>query len=232
MVAAGADVPVDPPPPPTPFERAGARRRRWPVVVTALVLALGGAWLLRGGTLDLRVEAGLGAPAATDPGEDAGADPGPQAEDAVLLALLRAIDRAEAAMLTFGADARAVLEGAPSRADGLSDVAAAAAVALATLEEERSDLEVPRPTGGPEDVRAAYLPHLDAWIAYLAAVAADPEELFAGPSDPAILRINATARVFADALAAVLAAGVGPEAERLGRDILTEGFPAQEDADL
>lgn len=226
---------VEPPPPPTPFERAAARRRgrRRRALVAAvglLALAAGAALLVRSGILvgpsDPVADAG-------DPGAAAeGATPGPVAEDPVLLDLLRAIDRSENAMLDFSDAIAAALGAATSQEEGLRAIAAAATEALGELEAERVGLDVGLDDGTAEEVRAAYLPHLDAWIVHFEQVAADPEQYFAGGADPAILRINATARVFALALSAALDAGVGPAAEELGRGILERGFPLQDDAQL
>ena len=51
-------------------------------------------------------------------------------------------------------------------------------------------------------------------------------------AEPFILRINATAGVFAAALEEVVAAGVGPDVAAAATAILERGFPAQEDAQL
>jgi len=234
VVASGIDAMVEPPPPPTPFERAAARRRgrrrRGLVAAVALVAVIAGAAaLVRAGVVGDRSGGGAG---VEDPTAGGGATPGPDVEDQVLLDLLLAVDRAESAMLGFSDAVAAALGSATSREEGLRGVAAAATAAVGELEAERVGLDVTLRDAMAEDVRAAYLPHLDAWIVHIEAVAADPEEYFAGGSDPAILRINATARVFALALAAALDAGVGPAAEELGRGILERGFPAQDDAQL
>lgn len=240
------DVPPPTEPPPTPFERgaapavgsdaapdaapdvapgatpaagapavAGPRRRRRALlaVVAAVVLVGAGALVLAGRS-------------ATAPG---GVDP---ADDAALLELLAAVDASELGMLAFDAAAEAAFEDATSEDQLRALVSTAAADAVAELRRGRVGLEGPLDVVAAEAVRAAYLPHLDAWIAYLAAVAEDPGILFDPAQEALILRINATAGVFSAALEEAVTAGVGPEVEAAARAILDRGFPDQDDADL
>lgn len=216
-------------PPPTPFERRAAvpappappRRRRGAVLAAAaaVLLIAGGAALLTA-----REDA---APPADDaaPATDAGVD-------AALLALLSDVDAGELAMLGFDEAAGEAFAAAGSEEEALRGVGAAAAAAVADLEDVRARIDAPRSVAPAETVRAAYLPHLDAWIAYLAAVAADPTVLAGEDAEPLILRINATAGVFAAALEEVVAAGVGPDVAGAAAEILERGFPAEEDAQL
>lgn len=163
---------------------------------------------------------------ATAPG---GVDP---AADAALLELLAAVDASELGMLAFDAAAEAAFEDATSEDQLRALVGTAAADAVAELRRGRVGLEGPLEVGAAEAVRAAYLPHLDAWIAYLAAVAEDPGTLFDPAQEALILRINATAGVFSAALEEAVTAGVGPEVEAAARAILDRGFPDQDDANL
>ena len=241
---------VTPPdePPPTPFERgrdgvaaatAGApatheapatpaapprrRRRGRALLLVALAVALvaAGAVLLDGRS-DPAADAG---PTAADAAADADAD-------AALLELLGTVDAAELAMLGFDEAAGTAFEEAASEDEVLVLLRAAAAKAVAALGAERAALDEPLDASPAEEVRVAYLPHLDAWVAYLEAVAEDPEVLFGSGQEALILRINATAGVFSAALEEAVAAGVGPEVEAAARAILDRGFPDQEDADL
>lgn len=234
------DVPPPTEPPPTPFERGPApatapapprapeptpparrarrRRRALVAVAVAVVLVVAGALVLSGRT-----------------GGDADAGGGPAgaaAVDAALLALLGQVDASELTMLAFDEAAGAAFEGAETEDEALALVGAAAAAAVAELGERREVLAGPLDVTPAEEVRVAYLPHLDAWVAYLAAVAAEPDILFGADTEPLILRINATAEVFVTALEGAVATGVGPEVAEAARDIIQRGFPDQEDADL
>ena len=76
-----------------------------------------------------------------------------------------------------------------------------------------------------DDVRTAYLPHFDAWIDYLSALAERPELLFADEEQqPFLLDINATAADFSDALEALLASDPVAEVAQLAERILDDGF--------
>jgi hypothetical protein len=83
-------------------------------------------------------------------------------------------------------------------------------------------------------VREAYLPHLDSWVDYMAAVAERPELLFDGnDQQPFILLINATATTFREATEAMLATGPGEDVVELAERILDRGFRGFEgEADL
>jgi hypothetical protein len=240
---------VTPPdePPPTPFERgregsgdaaAGVpgplatpaaprrgRRRGRVLLLVALAIALvaAGAVLLDGRS----DPAADGGPTAAAADADADAD-----ADVALLELLETVDAAELAMLGFDEAAGAAFEEAASEDEVLVLLRAAAAKAVAALGSERDALDEPLDASPAEAVRVAYLPHLDAWVAYLEAVAEDPEVLFGSGQEAFILRINATAGVFSAALEEAVADGVGPEVEAAARAILDRGFPDQEDADL
>lgn len=212
MTVDGADLPGDPPP--TPFERSRPRRRRWPVAVAIAAILVGGGAALVVATSD----GGTGEAAAS--------------AEADLVGLLADVDAAELAMLAFDDDATEAFGTANDEEEALRGVAAAAEGAAAALGTIRTDLAEPRAAAPAESVRAAYLPHLDAWVAYLVAIAADPAVLAGPDAEALILRINATAGTFTAALEDVLAAGVGPDVEKAARLILDRGFPAQSDADL
>lgn len=145
--------------------------------------------------------------------------------DAGLVALLEVITRTEGEMLAFN-------ESVGERIGDAEDQEAAFA-AIADAAAEASDgLTVLRPTVVEQDghaaideVRTAYLPHLDSWIDYLAAIAQRPELLFAeDEQQPYLLLINATAGQFADALQALLATDPAPDVAELAERILDEGF--------
>lgn len=250
----GGPVPPPSEPPPTPYERAAvapdagrgatpraARRRRAAVAAVAVLLVAAGAVLLTGRGDDGPDAAGdpaVGADAGPDTGPDADADagadagPGDPAVDAALLAVLDDVDAGELAMLGFDDAAGAAFADATTEEEAVEGVGAAAGDAVAALGVVRDRIATPVPVPAAETVRAAYLPHLDAWIAYLAAVADDPTVLAGDDAEPFILRINATAGVFAAALEEVVAAGVGPDVAAAATAILERGFPAQGDAQL
>jgi hypothetical protein len=74
---------------------------------------------------------------------------------------------------------------------------------------------------------SAYLPHLDSWIDYLAAVAEEPALLFSrDEQQPYILRINATAEAFAVWRSRTLLADgpLHPSIADLAERILDDGF--------
>lgn len=227
------DVAPSDEPPPTPFERAAdpgpapepRRRRLGRVLLVAAAVAL-----VATGALLLDARTGPVADGGSTGAADATAD---ATADAALLELLVAVDAAELVMLDFDAAARAAFEDATSEEEVLDLVTAAADAAVTELRSARDGFDDPLPDAAADDVRAAYLPHLDAWIAYLAAVAADPGVLLgAGEEEALILRINATAGVFVAALEDAVAAGVGGEVEAAARAIIERGFPDEEDADL
>lgn len=235
---AGAGLPTEPPP--TPFERGLAGRAAAPAAgpdrpgrrrIRAVLVVLAAVAVLGGGTAVLLGRSDGAAPA---PATDAAAGPAAPdpVVDAALLALLEDVDAAERAMLAFHDAATAALGGAPSDEEALAGVAAAAATGAADLTALRPPLAGTLASAPADAVRVAYLPHLDAWIAYLEAVAAAPTTLFDASGDPFSLRIDATAGVFVAALEDAVAAGVGPEVERAAGAIIERGFPDRSEADL
>lgn len=228
MAGAAAGPPTSPPsePPPTPFERAaraGRRRRR-----RGLLVAVLGSLAVVAGTAALLSGRGSGSTAPGGVADGAGGV-APSAADAELVAVLGGIDAAELLMLGFDEAATAAIASADDEAAAAAGIAAAAASAAADLLEARTDLEVAGPAAPAEAVRVAYLPHLDAWVAYLEALAADPMDL---GTEALVLRINATAEEFSVALEAALAGTDDPTVQKAGRLILERGFPAEDDADL
>ena len=230
------EVPPPDEPPPTPFERAadrrvpggaglpgssaglvapvrrdrGPRRRRG----LTLLLVVVGVALVSAGALVLGDR--------SDPVLDV---------DAELLVLLGDIDASELTMIEFD-DASVEAFGTESPEDALALVRAAAETAVTGLASARLRLEAPLALPAADEVRTAYLPHLDSWLAYLEAIAEDPRVVLGPGQEPLILRINATAGVFVAALEGAVAAGVGPEVEEAARAILDRGFPDQEVAEL
>jgi hypothetical protein len=223
------DLP-DPLPPPTPFERGAAldptasstsgppRRRRRVRVIAALLLVgtvAAGGWLaLRdGGFADQRSAAGE------------------RTRDSALLALLIDIEQSEGAMLGYYDALRDEL-GDPtvSREQALDIIAAAAVEAASQLREVRALIVPVTGDAVVDDVRAAYLPHLDSWVDYLDAVAEMPElELERDRAAPFNLVINATARAFRVATEEMLATGPSEEVRQFAEDILDEGFRGFDD---
>jgi len=110
----------------------------------------------------------------------------------------------------------------------LSEVATAAARGVGGLEALRPSLLGPPAGGRVEDVRGAYLPHLDAWIDHLAALVEQPDLLLSDDGQrPSLLLINATAEVFGDELEELLASGVTGRVAELAERILDDGFRSE-----
>jgi hypothetical protein len=217
----------EPPPPPTPYERSGespggrsgqrpSRRRLRSVVVLLVVVAVGlGIWSERreGGRADQRA-------ATTE-----------QRRDSALLQLFEDIERSEGEMLGFY-DRLSEELGDPAftRAQVLDVIAAAATDAVDELRDVRARIVPLAEDSVVDDVRAAYLPHLDSWIDYLAAVAEDPElELDRERAAPFMLLINSTARTFRVATERMLETGPSEDVARLADEILEEGFRGFDD---
>jgi hypothetical protein len=223
----------DPPPPPTPYERAvdhageraverpgaaRAPRGRAPRIVVSLLLVIAvalGVWteLRDGGRADqraVRVE---------------------QTRDEALLQLFEEIERSEGEMLGFY-DRLGDELGDPSttRDEVLTIIAAAAADAVDELRAVRVRIVPLADDSVVDDVRAAYLPHLDSWIDYLTAVAEDPDlELERERAAPFMLLINSTARTFRVATELMLETGPSDDVARLADEILEEGFRGFDD---
>ena len=145
-----------------------------------------------------------------------------------LVGLLEDIIRTEAVMLAFNDELEERLEGAADEASALRSIAAAASEGVEGLEALRPSI-VER-TGGDRvaEVRTVYLPHLDSWIDYLAALAERPEMLLRGTEQqPYILRINATADAFRIALEGLIASGPAGEVAELAERILDDGFRSE-----
>jgi hypothetical protein len=214
----------DAPPPPTPFERAEqqatartrrVRRRRRTVALLGVLLVgavSAGAWLALGGP-----RGGGGPTGATAP-----------TRDEALLQLFVDVQRSEGVMLGYYEQLEAELSDpamAPEAA--LAIIATAAAEAVDGLQDVRASIVPLAGDAVVDDVRAAYLPHLDSWLDYLEAVAGDPElELDPDRSraTPFTLLINATARAFRTATEELLATAPSEEVRRLAEEILDEGF--------
>jgi len=229
--SAGADDELGPPP--TPFERvplpATDGRRGRPAartVVALLGLAGAGVGLVAGliltGVLTLPLR-GAGDPDALNdlsmPGEAS------SERDAALVVLLEDIVASEGIMLAFNDEITERLQEAQDEAVALEAVAAAAGEAVDDLVTARPVLVGRSGAGELDEVRDAYLPHLDAWIEYLRALSVQPDLLFSeAPQQPYLLLINATAADFSVALEALLATGPAPAVAELAERILDDGF--------
>jgi len=224
-------------PPPTPFERgpagplggpSGARRapraRLVLLVLVALVVGFaagfGTALTVTDDDRSLAFELGS-RDGAAGPGEPA---PG-------LVALLEGIVASEAIMLEFNEEIAARLEGVADATIALATIAATATDATDRLRGARPGLRDAEGDRDVDAVRSAYLPHLDAWIEYLAALAEEPGLLFTREEQqPYLLLINVTAEAFADALEDLLAEAPSAEVAELAERILDEGFRSERDA--
>ncbi len=148
--------------------------------------------------------------------------------DSELIGLLEDIVRTEGVMLAFNDEVS-------ERLDGVQDEAAALAAIADAAGDGAEGLRVLRPlivarSGGPrvEDVRTIYLPHLDSWIDYLAALAEDPALLFTSePQQPYLLLINSTAEAFRDTLEELLESEPSARAAELAERILDDGFRSE-----
>ena len=148
--------------------------------------------------------------------------------EADMIGLLEDIIRTEGVMLTFNEEVAQELEGAQDEASARAAIAAAAARGAGGLSALRP-LILERPAGGRvEGVRIVYVPHLDAWVEYMAALAERPELLFAGEEQqPYLLLINATAEDFGDVLEELLATGATDRVAELAERILDDGFRSE-----
>ena len=153
------------------------------------------------------------------------APPSDVEQDAAMVALLEDVVRTEGVMLTFNDVVAERLEGARGEEEALAIVGRAAASGVGGLEALRP-LIVGREGGASVDeVRAVYLPHLDSWVDYLAAIADEPGLLFTrDDQQPYILLINATADAFRIALEDLLERGPSPRVAELAERILDDGF--------
>jgi len=226
--------PSDPAPPPTPFEREVAgdgraigapgvapqrprRGRRIALLATVLLVAA----VAVGGWLELRD--GGWAEQRSAAGE--------RSRDEALLTLFEDIERSEGTMLGYYDRLREELD--PTMGpDAVRRVIAAAAVdAAGSLREIRARIVPLTGDAVVDDVRAAYLPHLDSWVDYLEAVADEPElEIDRDRAAPYTLVINATAREFRVATEAMLETGPSEAVRELAEAILDEGFRGFDEA--
>ena len=148
--------------------------------------------------------------------------------DAELIGLLEDIVRTEGVMLAFNDEVGERLGGVQEETAALAAIAGAAGEGAEGLRALRP-LVVDRSGGARiDDVRTAYLPHLDSWIDYLAALAEDPALFFTRDAQqPYLLLINATAEEFRGALEQLLAGGPSLRAAELAERILDDGFRSE-----
>lgn len=153
---------------------------------------------------------------------------------AALLELFDGIDRSELAMGAFNDGVGTALAEATTRDGGLAAAAAIARTGVDALSAVRAELVPSSGDGTVDAVRAAYLPHLDSWVDFMAAVAERPELLLDGnDQQPFLLLINATATTFREATEAMLATEPGEDVVELAEMILDRGFRGFEgEADL
>ena len=231
------EAPGEPGPPPAPFERSGiatpaptlapapasshpSRVRLLPAVVISGVIGLAAGFVLAGALEDVEL-----------PWRDAAAVQ--SARDAELVVLLEGIVGSESIMLDFNDELTELFEEATDEATALAAIAAAASAGEEGLRAARPDLL--ESVGDPlvDGVRDEYIPHLDSWIEYLAAIAFRPELLFLqDDQQPYILRINATAEAFGDALEELLVSDPAPAVAELAEGILEAGFRSEREADV
>ena len=148
--------------------------------------------------------------------------------EADMIGLLEDVIRTEGVMLAFNEEVARELDGVQDEASARAAIAAAAARGVGGLTALRPSI-VERPAGGRvEGVRIVYVPHLDAWVEYLAALAERPELLFADEEQqPYLLLINATAEDFGDVLEELIATGATDRVAELAERILDDGFRSE-----
>lgn len=148
--------------------------------------------------------------------------------EADMIGLLEDVIRTERVMLAFNDELARRLEGVQDEQTAWGLVAGAAAEGVGGLTALRPFILERAAGGRVEGVRTAYVPHLDAWIDYLAALAERPELLFTDEEQqPYLLLINATAEDFGDALEELLATGATAEVAALAEGILDDGFRSE-----
>lgn len=171
--------------------------------------------------------AGLGAPGPFGLPGGLARDPALTASegDAGLVVLLELITRTEGEMLAFNEAVGERIRDAEDQDTAFAAIADVATEAVDGLVALRPDIDEQSGHTAIDDVRTAYLPHLDSWIDYLTEIAERPVLLFTdSEQQPYLLRINATAAEFSGALEDLLATEPGPEVMELAERILDEGF--------
>ena len=149
-------------------------------------------------------------------------------QDAALVALLEDIIRTEGVMLAFNDAVGERIGGAVDEDTALAIVAEEAAAGVGGLRSLRPIVVDRTGSARVDDVRTVYLPHLDSWIDYLAALAEDPRLLFTrDEQQPYILLINATAEAFRIALEELIEGGPSERAAELAERILDDGFRSE-----
>lgn len=165
--------------------------------------------------------------------------------DRELARVLIAIDESELTMLTYDEELTEAFGSVGEDADGgvpdlegvlvlVSEAAGRGEAALATIAERLAE---PSREGGAQEgaresaeaVRAAYLPHLEAWRVHMARVAATPDVLLSEDATEAdTVEINVTADAFRRRLEEVLEGDVDPEVAAFAEAILDRGFRGYE----
>jgi len=247
---AGAGAPDGPPPPPWERDRRNRRRTVWIVVAVLLLIGIP-VGLAIAGAMSRDATPRTDEPTATVPPVPEGDDPGARGPDrdteleppdpaqfdgvdADFAALLGRVEDSERAMLRFQRDLEGVFFGAPADLQVLfAQLSEVAADGAASLADAREELEEELATPAAEDVRVVYLDHLDAWLAFMEAVADDPALLGPdGDSSRYDVAINQTAADFADALEELLPDDADPEVRRFAQDLLDRGFRFDADAQV
>lgn len=159
-------------------------------------------------------------------------DPGSlEGLDAVLAEVLIDIDASERTMTAFQDDVAELLGGGGSGdpAELGREVSERAAEGRDGLERLREPLEQPVDEPAADEIRAAYLAHLESWVSYLDAIADDPGVL---GSDGYRLDINTTADRFARTVEEELPEDLDAEVARFAEGILERGFRTEGQAEV
>ncbi len=154
--------------------------------------------------------------------------------DARIADMLLDVDAAERAMLRYQLDAQdAFTDGLD--ADEPDELFAAigdvASTGLQDLEVLRERLMAEQSEPAAEDVREAYVGHLDSWVTYLTAIEDDPQILL-GDLTRFTVDINRTGDDFSRAVAALSATDVDADVERFAQQIVERGFSGPETAQV
>lgn len=149
--------------------------------------------------------------------------------------LLSDIDASERVMLGFQFDVRELVSGGIDLDDPdevFAGLRAAGERGVVALELLRERMEDPQEDARAEEVREAYVVHLDSWVRYMAAVADDPQILLRDTSRYTV-DINRTADLFVRATEELLeTADLDRELRRYAEAIVGRGFPDPEDSQV
>lgn len=148
--------------------------------------------------------------------------------------LLLDIDASERSMLGFQLEVEAAFADGqdPDDPDALDGrIRTAAAQALEELDVLRDRMQAAQDEPWAEDVRDAYVAHLDSWVRYLEAIFDEPQVLLEDTTRYS-LDISVTGAEFSRAVHDDAADGFDDEVVRFAEDLVARGFPPPEDSQV